>query len=279
MSNRAKINGIIGGAVFVIALVLFFVCCRRVVVDAGHEAVLVKKPYFFGHGGVDKEPIRTGSVWVARSTEAWQYPITPVQYTEKFDDMNTKNKSLVDFNSYVKITITNIPLLQEKFGPKWYENNIKEVYRTIIRNESRAQTQDDLMSNPAIVKSMEDRVQKLLAEHVANIAIPLKIHDVVIGKVTPNKEVLDEINRTAAQQQRKNTEDQRKLAEDARKQAESSRAAADNAYRQSMSLSPEQFIQNEAIKAFVKSSELCSTGKDCTMVLVPPGQNFTLPKK
>lgn len=107
----------------------------------------------------------------------------------------------------------------------------------------------------------------------------MKIHDVVIGKVTPNKEVLDEINRTAAQQQRKNTEDQRKLAEDARKQAESSRAAADNAYRQSMSLSPEQFIQNEAIKAFVKSSELCSTGKDCTMVLVPPGQNFTLPKK
>ena len=41
---------------------------------------------------------------------------------------------------------------------------------------------------------------------------------------------------------------QRKLAEDQRLKAEQSRANADNAYRESMHLSPEQFIQLETIK-------------------------------
>jgi hypothetical protein len=39
-----------------------------------------------------------------------------------------------------------------------------------------------------------------------------------------------------------------KLAEDQRMQAEQSRANADNAYREAMHLSPEQFIQLETIK-------------------------------
>ena len=58
---------------------------------------------------------------------------------------------------------------------------------------------------------------------------------------------------------------QKKLAEDKRKLAEQARAASDNAYREAMHLSPEQFIQLETIKM---QEQVC--GKDgkgnCTFI-------------
>ena len=81
---------------------------------------------------------------------------------------------------------------------------------------------------------------------------------------------------TATQEQRIQTEENRKLAEDKRKLAEESRAVADNAYREAMKMTPEQFIQLETIKM---QREVCGPeGKaTCTFFLsgagVPPVYN------
>jgi hypothetical protein len=56
---------------------------------------------------------------------------------------------------------------------------------------------------------------------------------------------------------------QRKLAEDQREAAEASRAKADNAYRNAMTLSPEQFLRLETIKM---QRDVCSSGH-CTFIL------------
>ena len=37
--------------------------CHGVRPDADEESVLIKKPWFFGHGGVDNEPVETGCAW------------------------------------------------------------------------------------------------------------------------------------------------------------------------------------------------------------------------
>jgi hypothetical protein len=70
---------------------------------------------------------------------------------------------------------------------------------------------------------------------------------------------------TATQEQRIQTEQQTKLAEDQRAAAETSRARADNAYREAMGLSPQQFIQLETVKM---QREVCGeTGKaTCTFI-------------
>ena len=68
---------------------------------------------------------------------------------------------------------------------------------------------------------------------------------------------------TAAQEQRANTERQRKLAEDQRKEAEQARAASDNAYRNALGMSSDQFIQLEAIHA---QREICLKG-GCTLIM------------
>ena len=58
------------------------------------------------------------------------------------------------------------------------------------------------------------------------------------------------------------TEKQIKLAEDQRKAAEESRAAADNAYRQALGLSPEQYVQ---LKRIEMERAVCNEGK-CTFI-------------
>ena len=40
-----------------------------VAIEAGHEGVMVEQPFFFGHGGVDPAPSKTGRVWVAPTTK------------------------------------------------------------------------------------------------------------------------------------------------------------------------------------------------------------------
>ena len=41
-------------------LVTMLTSCHCVRPNADEEAVLIKKPWFFGHGGVDNDPVTTG---------------------------------------------------------------------------------------------------------------------------------------------------------------------------------------------------------------------------
>jgi hypothetical protein len=41
------------------------------------SSVLVKKPWFFGHGGVEPESVKTGLVWTAFSTEVIRVNVKP----------------------------------------------------------------------------------------------------------------------------------------------------------------------------------------------------------
>lgn len=60
-------------------------------IDAGHEAVLVEQPFFFGHGGVDPVPSKTGRVIVAPTTKVIAVDIRPIQYSEHFDIISAEN--------------------------------------------------------------------------------------------------------------------------------------------------------------------------------------------
>ena len=49
---------------------LTFAGCSSYAPDAGHEVVLIEKPMFFGHGGVEAEPVKTGRTFTAATTRA-----------------------------------------------------------------------------------------------------------------------------------------------------------------------------------------------------------------
>jgi hypothetical protein len=52
----------------VLAAVIAFAGCTTYGPDAGHEVVLIKKPWIFGHGGVVDEPVQTGRTFTASTT-------------------------------------------------------------------------------------------------------------------------------------------------------------------------------------------------------------------
>ena len=83
-----------------------------------------------------------------------------------------------------------------------------------------------------------------------------------IGRANPPDAIKNQRIEMAAQEQRIQTEIQIKNAETQRKSAEEARAAADNAYRQAIGLSPEQYVQLKRIEMELK---VCGDGK-CTFI-------------
>lgn len=65
---------------------------------------------------------------------------------------------------------------------------------------------------------------------------------VTIGKAIPNKEQLEEMNKTAKAVQAKQTQERQVEVELAREKAERQRAKADKAYREELGLSTQDFI-------------------------------------
>lgn len=229
-------------------------------IDAGEEAVIIKQPWFFGHGGVEKEPVKTGLVWTAFSTSVARYNIKPEKYTEPIVDLTTTDNVAVDFDVYLTLSVIErkSPLLHEKSGVKWYTNKVKDKFREIVRNEARTRSSIELRTNPEIITTVSDKIKKKIVEYIKEIALPVKVNKVVIGKVIPPDEVLKEAERTAAQRQRNKTEQERAKTELSRAEAEKNKALADKQYAMQFKMSTDQFLKNKELEVI---SELGKTGK------------------
>lgn len=70
-----------------IGLSISLTSCHGVMPDADEEAVLINKPWFFGHGGVEEEPVTTGCTWCWWSTSSEYFKIIPISYYETLDDI------------------------------------------------------------------------------------------------------------------------------------------------------------------------------------------------
>jgi len=249
--------------------VMLATACNTATPDPGQEAVLVRKPWVFGHGGVDNTPVKTGMTWVAPSTQVWYVVVQPQQYQEHFDDLFSKDGTPLDFDASVRLQITDSVKIVEKFGaygdaatPAWYVHNLQQPFRTAVRQAVRNHSMNELVVSSASVDQVDKEVADILRGVISEKGIPVELKDLTIGKANPPDAIKTARTDTAAQEQRVNTEKQRKLAEDQRREAEASRAAADNAYREAMRLTPDQFLQLEQIKAL---REVCSGGK-CTFI-------------
>jgi len=124
------------------------------------------------------------------------------------------------------------------------------------------------MQEMAISQTAADAVGQEVNAAAVNIVqklgVPIVFTAVNVGRVNPPDAIKNQRIETAAQEQRAITEQQTKLAEDQRKAAEQSRAAADNAYREAMQLSPDQFLQLERIKM---QRDVCAHGGTCTFFI------------
>lgn len=226
--------------------------CHRVTPNAGTEAVLIHKPYFFGKEGVDPTPVETGSEWVWFSTEDVNVSMVPQKYDENLEDVTSNDNTLLDFNTQIQLQVIDnkSPILIELYGPQWYTNVIQETYRNTVRSYISRYSPFDLMSNREVLDSINLMVKQYMVNHIAELSkereLPIKVVNVIVGRAIPNGPQKEEMDRTAAATQAKRTEESRKEMLVAREAAERQRAIADKAYQKELGLSTDQFIQLRA---------------------------------
>jgi len=219
--------------------------CNPAKVNAGEEGVFVKNPWFFGHGGVDYDPVSTGLSWEAFTTKCHTFKIIPVQYDEKFNDIMSSDNTPVDLTAHalIKITAGKTPLLLDKFGDNWYQNDIQKDFCNEVRNEISKWPMMQLTCKREIYDNMSSKIETVLKAKIHKDGIPIELMKVIIDKASPTQEVMEEYNHTAAQIQAKQTQEAAAQMQLARRKAEESRAAADDAYRMKMGLNPDQYIR------------------------------------
>lgn len=226
--------------------------CHGVCPDADEEAVLITKPWFFGHGGVIETPATTGLTWCFWSTSSETFKITPVRYEETLDDIISNENTPLDFKTQIilKIIKGKSPILLQNYGVNWYENNIKEVYNNLTRHYVSQYSPFDLTSNREVVAHIDSCVKSDMVRYIVRLSaekeFPVVVENVITGRAIPNEAQLKEMNNTAAQIQAKQTQERRYETEVAREQAERQRAVSDKTYQREMGLTAEQFISLKA---------------------------------
>ena len=241
--------------IFIIVGIIFF---TREAVDANEEGVFIKKPYFFGRGGVSEQPLRQGSEWRVFSTDFIKFTMSPVLYEEAFEDLVAKDNNLINTNAYLTLQIETgrTPELLKNFGENWYRNNVQETFRKITRDKLCEYGMFELTTNRQVYTEINADIDKSLRTYFMERGLPVAIKSVVISRAQPSKGVLEEIDRTGVQMQAELTQNKRIKTEQAREEAELARAKADKAYMREMSLSPDQFISLRALEIEKEKVEL-----------------------
>jgi hypothetical protein len=235
--------------------------------DAGFEVVLVDKPFFFGKGGVQPEPVKTGSEWTWRSTNHIHVDMRPVQFKIHLDGFMSKDGVPLDFDAVVRLRVTDSVSLISKFGEGWYENNVENEVINRVRNAVRKHKVNEIAINTIAIEAIDEEVTNGLVSYIKETELPVELIHFTVGKANPPVSIKYQIFVTAIQQWRTLTEYQGK-------EAETSSAEADNAFRNAMNMSPEQFIALEYIKAI---REVCGSGGNCTFLIGENGVSPVIP--
>lgn len=248
-------------------LVMMLSGCNAVSVDPGTESVLVDKPYLFGHGGVRPDPVKEGRIITWASTSDINIVMTPLTVHVAFDDFSSKDNILLDFDTALQYRVIDSVKLVEKYGADaWFKNNVQSQYASIVREAVKGQTMGDMMSSPSTATTVDKEVTDAIRALVKDRGLPVEILDVTLGRARPNEDVLKQMNETAAQQQRSKTLFAATQAEQQRAQEQAARAEADNAYRNKLGMTIEQY---SAVTIAGINADACKAAKTC--IVAPTG--------
>ena len=241
------------GLLVALMTMTLFGSCTTVSPDYGQEGVKIHKPWFFGKGGVDMEPVETGLQYTWISTDYVIVTMVPVKYDEPLDDVTSNDNTLLDFNTQIQIQVEDnkSPILIKNYGIHFYENVIQEQYRNTVRSYISKYGPFDLMSNREVLDSINISVKNDMIAYIDELSersgeLPIIVQNVLVGRAIPNTMQKEEMNRTAAATQAKRTEESRREMLIAKEAAERQRAIADKAYQKELGLTTDQFIQLKA---------------------------------
>jgi regulator of protease activity HflC (stomatin/prohibitin superfamily) len=186
----------------------------------------------------------------------------PKKFDTEMHDTMTSDGVPISFHAIVVLQVTDSVALIKSFGPNWYANNLEEQFKTMVRQAVRKRGMNETAISTSALDAIDSEIHDTLVDFIKEKGLPVRLVTMTVGRANPPDAIKNQRIETAAQEQRIQTEIQIKNAETQRKSAEEARAAADNAYRQAIGLSPEQYVQLKRIEMELK---VCGDGK-CTFI-------------
>jgi regulator of protease activity HflC (stomatin/prohibitin superfamily) len=172
--------------------------CTNPEVPQGFEGYIYNEPLLFGKMEFRQAlrgPATTGVSWRLYTENV---DMRAKSYKEDFQLLTHDNLNVTfEVNTRIKLKDGSIKAIVEEWGgAKWYEWNVQERLRTIVREMvTRVSATDIQLETP--------KVRALIAEQLtaAFVGTPMMIESVDIGQIQFPKEVADAISRKIAKQQ------------------------------------------------------------------------------
>ena len=182
-------------SLFVALLAILAIGCgfRTVTPDAGHEAVLIRKPLLFGSGGVDGNPVKPGLRYVAWTTQAVDVNMQPARVDAQFDDLMTADGVPIDFHAVITYIVTDSVKLVRDFGadvtgqgvPGFWVRNLDQPFRTAVRDSVKKHGMNEMAIMATAAEAVDLEVTNHLLAIVKETGVPVKILDVSLGRANP----------------------------------------------------------------------------------------------
>ncbi len=172
--------------------------CTNPEVPQGHEGYIYNVPLMFGqmeYRETLRGPASTGVSW---RLYVESVDMRAKSYKEDFQLLTRDNLSVTfEVNTRIKLRDGSVKEIVEEWGgEKWYEWNVREQLRTIVREQvTRFSATDIQLETP--------KVRTLIAEKLAAKfkSTPISVESVDIGQIQFPKEVADAISRKIAKKQ------------------------------------------------------------------------------
>ncbi|MCA9674964.1 MAG: hypothetical protein KC464_08020, partial [Myxococcales bacterium] len=172
--------------------------CTNPEVPQGHEGYVYHKPILFGameYRETLRGPATTGLSW---RLYVENVDMRAKSYKEDFDLLTSDNLSVsFEVNTRIKLQDGSVKQIVEQWGgANWYEWNVKEPLRTIVREQVTR-------FSATAIQLETPKVRQLIADKLAEKfgATPIIIESVDIGQITFPAEVADAISRKIAKKQ------------------------------------------------------------------------------
>jgi regulator of protease activity HflC (stomatin/prohibitin superfamily) len=181
-----------------VAIVLALTACTNPEVPQGFEGYIHNKPLVFGKMEFREAlrgPATTGVSWRLYTENV---DMRAKSYKEDFQLLTHDNLSVsFEVNTRIKLKDGSVKEIVEQWGGAvWYEWNVKERLRTIVREQVTLVSATDIQLETP-------KVRQLIAEKLKGefSTTPITIESVDIGQIQFPKQVADAISRKVAKQQ------------------------------------------------------------------------------
>jgi regulator of protease activity HflC (stomatin/prohibitin superfamily) len=176
------------------------IACTNPETPAGHEGYVFHRPMVFGkmaYRQTLRGPSSTGMSWRLYVVNV---DMRAKSYVEKFTLLTADNLSVsFEVTTRIELAPGSVKAVVEEWGAEhWYEQNVKEPLRTVVRNSvsTVSATQIQLETNQVghaiynqLVEKYKDTPIRVLSVDIGNIAFPQEVTDAIQQKIAKEQEL------------------------------------------------------------------------------------------